>query len=80
MATDTTGISTTGAPITVTIDNGPLNTSVLLPASGFTLDRALGGVMDAAASAGATGVTFEVDEQPGNGLLGTFTAIPTLYG
>jgi len=80
VATDTTGTATTSAPITVTVNNGPLSTSVLLPASGFTLDRAQGGVMDAAASAGATSVSFELDEQPGNGLLGSFTATPTIYG
>jgi hypothetical protein len=64
----------------VNVNNGPLSTTVLLPASGAIVDRAQGELFDAVASAGATAVTFEFDEQPGNGLLATFSAIPTIYG
>jgi hypothetical protein len=74
VATDTAGVSTTSAPVTVTVDNGPLSTTVIIPAtSGATLDAASGFVLDAVASAGATSVTFEVAAV-------TLTATPTIYG
>ena len=74
VATDTAGVSTTSAPITVTVDNGPLSTTVIVPAaSGATLDAAAGFVLDAVASAGAISVTFYVAAV-------ALTATPTLYG
>lgn len=74
VATDTAGVSTTSAPVTVTVDNGPLSTTVIVPgASGATLDAAAGFVLDAVASAGATSVTFDVAAVP-------LTATNTLYG
>ena len=73
VATDTAGVSTTSAPVTVTVDNGPLSTTVIIPASGATLDDAQGWILDAVASAGATSVTSEVAGV-------TLTATPTLYG
>jgi hypothetical protein len=60
VATDTTGGSTTSAPISVTVDNGPLSTTVIIPAIGATLDTAKTLVFDAVASAGATAVSIEV--------------------
>ena len=74
VATDTAGVSTTSAPVTVTVDNGPLSTTVIIPANGGTLDDTQGWILDAAASAGATAVTFL-----GNGVV-TMTATPTIYG
>ena len=74
VATDTAGVSTTSAPVSVTVDNGPLSTTVIIPASGATLDSAQGYIFDAVASAGATAVTFSVDGAA------TYTATPTLYG
>ena len=59
----------------MTVDNGPLSTTVIIPAaSGATLDDAQGYVLDAVASAGATAVTFVGDGAA------TFTATPTIYG
>ena len=74
VATDTAGVSTASAPITVTVDNPALSTSVIIPANGATLDNAQGWVLDAVASSGATGVTFLADGAA------TFTATLTLYG
>jgi hypothetical protein len=74
VATDTAGVSTASAPITVKVDNPALSTSVIIPANGATLDNAQGWVLDAVASAGATGVTFLADGAA------TLTATPTLYG
>jgi hypothetical protein len=76
VATDTTGVSTTSVPITVTVDN-PLSTSVIVPASGATIDLANTLVFDAVASAGATAVSIAVSA---NGQTITFTATPTIYG
>ena len=74
VATDTTGVSTASTPITVTVDNPALSTTVIIPANGATLDNTQGYVLDAVASAGATGVTFLADGAA------AFTATPTLYG
>ena len=76
VATDTTGVSTTSAPISVTVDNPPLSTTVILAPD--PLDSAKGYVLDAAASSGATGVSFQLIV--GNGVAGTLAATPTLYG
>jgi hypothetical protein len=76
VATDTTGVSTTSVPITVTVDN-PLSTSVIVPASGATIDTAKGLVFDAVASAGATAVSIAVSA---NGQTITYTTTSTLYG
>ena len=74
VATNTSGVSTTSAPVTVSVDNPPPSTTVIIPAtSGATLDAAAGFVLDAVASAGATSVTFDVAAVP-------LTATPTIYG
>jgi hypothetical protein len=75
VATDTSATSTTSAPITITVNNP--STSVLVPASGATLDQANTLVFDAAASAGATSVSIEVTA---NTFTNTFAATPTYYG
>jgi hypothetical protein len=77
VATDTTGVSTTSAPITVTVENGPLSTAVIIPASGATLDTAKNLVFDAVASAGATSVSIAVTA---NTFTQTYSATPTIYG
>ena len=61
VATDSLGQSTTSAPVTVTVDNLPLHTAVVVPASGATLSGS-SAVLDATAAgtADVTGVQFEV--------------------
>jgi hypothetical protein len=49
VATDTSGVSTTSAPITVTVDNPPLQTTVLVPSNGETLSGSAA-VLDASAT------------------------------
>jgi alpha-tubulin suppressor-like RCC1 family protein len=77
--TDTSGTLTTSTPITVTLDNKPLSTTVVLPTSGASVTN--GSVLDAGALglSPMTGVTFEVS----GGALDDHvvgTATPTLYG
>jgi Bacterial Ig domain len=74
VATDTAGVSTASAPITVTVDNPAPSTSVIIPSNGATLDSTQGWLLDAVASSGATAVTFYADGAP------AFTATSTLYG
>jgi uncharacterized protein YjbI with pentapeptide repeats len=78
--TDTEGFQTTAAPITVTVNNQPPSTAVLIPSSGATLSGAKA-LLDASASsaAGIASVAFEVT---GNGLTDQVvaTGTPTLYG
>jgi hypothetical protein len=76
VASYTGGVSGTSTPITITVNN-PLSTSVIVPASGATIDTAKGFVLDAVASAGATAVSIAVTA---NGFTNTYTATPTLYG
>jgi hypothetical protein len=80
VATDKLGQSTTSAPITVTVDNPPLNTEVLVPSSGATLSGQKA-VLDASASGPShiTGVQFVLS---GGSLSNAVvaTAAPTLYG
>ena len=60
VATDVEGFSTTSAPITVTVNNQPPTTAVLLPSNGATLSGAQ--YLDASASslAGIKSVSFEI--------------------
>lgn len=65
--------------VSITVNNPPPSTTVLIPASGATLDPAQGYVLDAIASPGVTQVSIEAT------ILGsteTFpvTATPTIYG
>jgi hypothetical protein len=69
------GLSTTSAPILVTVDN--LSTAVVLPAANAVLSG--GTYLDATSSAGTTGLKYELS---GNGLFDDViaTAVPTIYG
>jgi hypothetical protein len=80
VATDALGQSTTSAGITVTVDNLPLHTAVLVPSNGATLSGTAK-VLDASASgtADVTSVQFEVTGGSlSNDVIGTAT--PSLYG
>jgi alpha-tubulin suppressor-like RCC1 family protein len=80
VATDALGQSTTSAPITVTVHNPPLNTEVLVPSSGATLNGT-NSVLDgtAAGTSPITSIQFVLtggsltDQVIGTGVL-------TLYG
>jgi uncharacterized protein YjbI with pentapeptide repeats len=65
------------SPISITVDNPPPNTTVVLPQAGGTLDSAQGYVLDAVASPGVTHVSIEA-------VVGAatypVTATPTIYG
>jgi hypothetical protein len=80
VATDTEGFQTTSAPITVTLNNQPPSTAVLVPSGGASLSGAKA-LLDASASSalGIASVTFEVS---GNGLTDQVVATGTLtyYG
>ncbi len=58
VATDVDGVSTTSAPITVTVNNPPPSTTVLIPSNGATLSGT-SGLLDASAP-GASSVAFEI--------------------
>jgi hypothetical protein len=80
VATDNLGITTTSAPITVTVDNPGLQTAVLVPSNGATL-RGSAAVLDASATgmAEVAGVHFVVTGGTlSNDVVGTATL--TLYG
>jgi hypothetical protein len=80
VATDTLGQSTTSAPITVTVQNPPLNTELLIPSAGATLSGQKA-VLDAVASGTSpiTGIQFVLS---GGSLTDQVvgTAVPTPYG
>jgi hypothetical protein len=77
VATDVDGVSTTSAPITITVSNPPPSTTVLLPSNGSTQSGIK--YLDASASANVTTVVFEISG-------GTLTnqvisgSTPTIYG
>ncbi len=80
VATDILGNSTTSAGITVTVDNLPLHTTVLVPSSGATLSGSAA-VLDA--SAGGTSDVTSVQFEVSGGSLSDHvvgTATLTLYG
>jgi alpha-tubulin suppressor-like RCC1 family protein len=80
VATDTVGQSTTSAPVTVTVDNLPLQTTVLVPSNGATLSGTAA-VLDASATGDAvvTSVQFELSNASvTDEVIGT--AAPSLYG
>jgi hypothetical protein len=58
VATDVDGVSTTSAPITVTVNNPPPSTTVLIPSAGATLSG--GSALLDASAPGASSVTFEL--------------------
>ena len=71
------GVSGSSVPVTVTVDNPPPTTTVVLPANDTTLSGSQ--YLDASASSGVTGVTYELS---GNGLSDDViaTGTSTLYG
>jgi hypothetical protein len=79
VATDSQGLSASSAPVSITIANVPLRTSVIVPAAGATVRD--GSVLDATATglSPIKSVTFELS---GNGLIDRVvgTASLTLYG
>ena len=80
VATDAANSTETSNPITVTVNNQPPTTAVLIPSGGASLSGATA-LLDASASSavGIVSVTFEVS---GNGLSNhvVATGTPTLYG
>jgi uncharacterized protein YjbI with pentapeptide repeats len=80
VATDAGNVTATSTPITITVNNQPPATAVLVPSGGATVSGAKT-LLDASASsaAGIASVTFEVS---GNGLSDQVvaTGTPTLYG
>ena len=78
VATDTVAESTTSAPVSVTVDNVPLQTQVLVPSGGATVGGNV--VLDASAEGPApiTGVTFTATQ--GSTVVTVGTATPTIYG
>jgi hypothetical protein len=80
VATDTSGVSTTSAGITVTVNNSPPSTAVLVPSSGASVSGQRA-VLDASASGPGhiTSVQFVLNGGSlSNALVATGT--PTLYG
>jgi hypothetical protein len=71
------GVSGTSSPVTITVNNPAPSTSVIIPASGATMDTTKGVVWDAVASPGVTSVSFV---STANGITETNTATPTIYG
>ena len=71
------GVSGTSAPLTISVNNAPPRTSVIIPASGATLDTSQNLVLDAIASPGVTKVSIVITV---NGLPLTYSSTPTIYG
>ena len=71
------GASATSAPVTITVNNPPPSTSVIIPSSGATMDTTSVVVWDALASPGVTAVSFV---STANGVTETQAATPTYYG
>jgi hypothetical protein len=80
VATDVNGISSTSAPITITVNNPAASTSVTIPSTGATRSGTAA-LLDATTSANVTKVSYEVSGGPSNlsdQVIATGTA--TLYG
>jgi uncharacterized protein YjbI with pentapeptide repeats len=78
VATDTVNETTTGSPITVTVNNPAPTTTVTIPSTGAT-QSGTAALLDASASANVTSVKFELT----GGTLtdqAVATATPTYYG
>ena len=71
------GGSAFSSGVSITVNNPPPSTTVLIPASGATLDTAQNLVFDAAASPGVVKVSIDMTIGP---TTVTFTATPTIYG
>ena len=59
VATDVDGVSTTSAPVTITVNNPTPTTSVVSPSDGAT-ESGTSALLDASATAGVTGVSYEL--------------------
>ena len=80
VATDTVAESTTSAPVSVTVNNAPPATAVLIPLNGAT-QSGTSALLDASASSGVTSVTYEVTGGPSNFTNQVIaTGTPTIYG
>ena len=77
VASSSGGVSGTSAPVTINVSNASPSTTVIIPASGATLDSAKGGVIDAVASPGVAKVSIVATA---DGATQTLSAIPTIYG
>jgi hypothetical protein len=71
------GGSAFSSGVSITVNNPPPSTTVLIPASGATLDTAQNLVFDAAASPGVVKVSIDMTVGP---TTVTFTTTPTIYG
>jgi hypothetical protein len=78
VGTDTAGLVTTSAPVSVTVDNAPPTTSVLIPSGGAT-QSGTAALMDASASANTKSVNFELTGGPDNDTV-IGSGFPTIYG
>jgi Rieske Fe-S protein len=80
VATDTVAEATTSASVSVTVDNAPPTTAVLIPSSGTTQSGTTA-VLDASSSANVTTVTYELSGGPSNlSDQSIATGSPTYYG
>ena len=77
VATSAGVVSASSSPVTVSVNNPPPSTTVLIPSGGATLNTASRTVFDAAASPGVTQVSFEFTGVCRGAVL---TATPTIYG
>jgi uncharacterized protein YjbI with pentapeptide repeats len=65
VATDTVAEATTSAPVSVTVDNAPPTTAMLIPSTGTTQSGTTA-LLDASSSANVTTVTYELSGGPSN--------------
>jgi hypothetical protein len=77
VATDLSGTTVTSAPITVTVDNPPPATAVVLPSNGATLSGSQ--YLDAGASSDVTSVEYELSGGTYNDTV-ISSSTPTIYG
>ncbi len=70
----------TSPAVTITVNNAPPNTVVLIPVSGATMDTTNMVVWDAVASPGVTTVSFVATASPPGFGTETYAATPTIYG
>ena len=79
MAAYPNGESTSSAPVSISVDNPSPSTSVVLPASGATLDGTQTQYFDAVASPGVTEVTINLNLSGGGSPI-TLSTTPTIWG
>lgn len=80
VASYATGATVTSPAISITLVNGPPNTTVLVPANGATMDSTNIIVWDAVASPGVTTVSFVATPTAPGFVPETIPATPTIYG